>query len=165
MIELLYEPAYRHVVFNHVPIIGLLISCVVLLAGLAMRQVAVLRLGLLMIAATAGASVPVADFGDQAYPEIFGKLDGTGREWLDYHIYLADTWLPLLYLNSLLAIAAFIGGYWRRPFLIPMAAVVAVVTLPAIVMASWIGYAGGKIKHPEFRYENPPVFESSRRLP
>jgi len=165
VIELLHEPAYRHVLFNHVPIIGLMLSCVVLLAGLVMRQVVLLRLGLLMIAATAGASVPVAGFGDQAYPEIFGKLDGAGREWLDYHTYLADTWLPLLYLNSLLAIAANIAGYWRRPFLIPMAAVVAVVTLPAILMASWIGYAGGKIKHPEFRYEEPPVFESSRRLP
>jgi len=52
VIELLHEPAYRHVLFNHVPIIGLMLSCVVLLAGLGMRQVVVLRLGLLMIAAT-----------------------------------------------------------------------------------------------------------------
>jgi hypothetical protein len=41
---------------------------------------------------------------------------------------------------------------------------VALLTLAGIGMAGWIPEAGGKIKHPEFRLDDPPVYDSPRRL-
>jgi hypothetical protein len=163
MIELLDDPAYRHVLFNHVPIIGLIMAFVVLLIGLVLRQTAVLSVGLVLVVLTAGSSYPVGLFGDGAYPAVFDRLDGDGRAWLDYHTYLADTWLPVLYLNALLAAAALVLGLLRRPLLYPAAVLVVLLTIAGIITAGWIGYAGGKVKHPEFRLDDPPVIKTPGR--
>ncbi len=164
MFELLEDPAYRHVLLNHVPITGLMISFAVLGIGIALRQTALLRVGLGLVALTAGSSVLVGMSGDDAYPAIFDLLDGDGRAWLDYHTYLADTWLPVLYTNAGLAIIALALGSARPQLLLPAALVVAVVTLAGLGSAGWIAEAGGKIKHREFRLDDPPVLGSPRRL-
>ena len=56
-IDLLNEPAYRHMLINHVPIVGLFVAFVVLIAGLAVRQSALLFTGLVLVALTAGATI------------------------------------------------------------------------------------------------------------
>ncbi|MBK6512508.1 MAG: hypothetical protein IPG06_25725 [Haliea sp.] len=76
------DPAYRHVLLNHVPIIGLFVAFLVLSTGPVLRQTAVLFIGLVLVALTAGASIPVANYGDAAYPVIYDRLDGAGQKWL-----------------------------------------------------------------------------------
>ena len=164
MMELLHDPAYRHVLFNHVPTIGLIVAFAVLVVGVALRQTGMLCLGLVLVAVTAGSSIPVGVFGEDAYPAVFDELDGDGRAWLDYHTHLADTWLPILYVNAALALMALGIAVFRRSALLPAALLVTVVTVVGIGVAGWIGKAGGKIKHPEFRLEDPPEVGSSRRL-
>ena len=164
MIELLEDPAYRHILLNHVPIIGLAISCLVLAIAAALRQPPMLRVGLALVALTAGASLPVNISGDDAYPAVFDVLDGDGRAWLDYHTHLAETWLPVLYGNAVLAVIALVVGSARPNTLLPAALVVLLVSLIGLAAAGAIAEAGGKIKHPEFRLDDPPVYESERRL-
>jgi len=162
LLDLLQDPAYRHVLLNHVPIIGLIVAFVVLAAGLATRQASLLFTGLALVAITAGTSVPVAHYGDAAYPAIYDSLNGYGRNWLDYHAEVAETWLPLLYANAALALAALVLCI-ARPRLRQWAGVlVALVTLAGIGGAVVIARAGGKIQHPEFRLSNPPVIQSHR---
>ncbi len=164
MMELLGDPAYRHVLLNHVPVIGLIVAFAVLTVGAVLRQTTMLRTGLVLVALTAGVSIPVGIFGDDAYLAVFDLLDGDGRAWLDYHMHLADTWLPVLYTNAALAALALGVGIVRPPLLLPTALVVLLVTLAGVGTAVAIAEAGGKIKHPEFRLDDPPVVESSRRL-
>ena len=164
MIELLDDPAYRHVLLNHVPIIGLAIALVVLAIGAVRRESEMLMVGLALVAFTAGSGVLVGMSGDDAYAAAYEVLDGDGRAWLDYHTHLADGWLPVLYANAALAVIALGVGFTRRSLLLPGALVVSLATLAGIGAAAWIGEAGGKIKHPEFRLDDPPVVESSRRL-
>jgi hypothetical protein len=161
LMDLLQDPAYRHMLLNHIPIIGLCMALVVLLAGLVLRQTALLITGLVLVALTAGTSLPVATYGDAAYPEVFDRLDGHGRAWLDYHAKVAETWLPLLYANAALAVIAIMvvavrpgQGYW-------VSLLVAMLTLASIGGASIVASAGGKIQHPEFRISDPPRVESS----
>ncbi len=162
-IDLLSEPAYRHMLLNHVPIIGLFIAFVMLLAGLAARQTALLFTGLVLVALTAGMSIPVANYGDAAYPAIYDALDGDGRKWLDYHAELAETWVPVLIANAVLAVIAIAVGASRRRLLLWAALLVALVTVAGLAGATLVASAGGKIQHPEFRFGDPPVVESSRR--
>ena len=162
-IDLLNEPAYRHMLLNHIPIIGLFVAFVVLMAGLAVRQTALLFTGLVLVALTAGASIPVAHYGDAAYPALYDALDGDGRKWLDYHAELAESWLPVLYANTALAVIAIVAGVLRRRLLLWAALPVALITVVGLAGATLIASAGGKIQHPEFRFSDPPVVESSRR--
>ena len=115
--DLLADPAYRHILLNHIPVIGLIIAWVVLAVGLVLRQTTMLFTGLALIAVTAGTSIPVANYGDAAYPAIYDLLDGHGRDWLDYHAEVAETWLPLLYANSALAVTAIVIGWARLHWL------------------------------------------------
>lgn len=162
-IDLLGDPAYRHMLLNHIPIIGLFIAWVVLVTGLALRQTALLFTGLALVALTAGTSIPVDQYGDAAYPAIYDSLDGHGRGWLDYHAELAETWVPVLVANAVLALIAIVVGMMRRKLLLWAALLVALVTLAGIGGASVVARAGGKIQHPEFRLSDPPVVESSRQ--
>ena len=54
VIDLLGDPAYRHMLLNHVPIVGLAVSLLALLAGVVLRQHAITLLGLVLVALTAG---------------------------------------------------------------------------------------------------------------
>ncbi len=164
LFELLEDPAYRHILLNHLPVTGLAVALVVLAIGAALRQTAMLRVGLVLVALTAGASVLVSLSGDDAYPAVFEVLDGDGRAWLDYHTHLADTWLPVLYANAASAVIALGIGRARQQLFLPAALVVTLLTLVGIGAAGWIAEAGGKIKHPEFRLDDPPVYDSPRRL-
>ena len=164
MIELLDDPAYLHVLLNHFPVIGLTMAFVVLVIGVVFRHTAMLYTGLALVALTSGSSLPVGIFGDDAYPAIFDRLNGDGRAWLDYHAHLANTWLPVLYANAVLAVIAVGIGIMRPRLLLPAALLVIFVTLAGIGTAVQIAEAGAKIKHSEFRLYDPPVFESSRRL-
>jgi len=51
--EFVHNPAYRHVVLNHLPITGLLLAWIVLLVGLFLRERAISLLGLVLVAVTA----------------------------------------------------------------------------------------------------------------
>tara|TARA_R110000823_G_scaffold119998_3_gene244250 strand:- start:9650 stop:10138 length:489 start_codon:yes stop_codon:yes gene_type:complete len=157
LMELLVEPAYRHMLLNHVPIVGLCVALLVLLTGLVVRQSALLFTGLGLVALTAGTSLPVARYGDAAYPAVYEILDGHGRNWLDYHTELAEFWLPLLYANAVVAVIALLLGILRAGILPWAALVVALFTFAGIGGAGAVAWAGGKIQHPEFRLSDPPL--------
>ncbi|MXY16299.1 MAG: hypothetical protein F4Y57_04685, partial [Acidobacteria bacterium] len=111
--EFLQDPAYRHVVLNHFPITGLLVAWVVLVIGLVLRQRETSRVGLALVAVTAGSALFVMSAGEAAYPAVYDALDGSGREWLDRHAELAGTWGRMLYVTLALAAAALAAGVWR----------------------------------------------------
>lgn len=157
LIDLLNDPAYRHMLLNHVPVVGLFTSLLVLLTGTLLRQPAVLFTGLALVALTAGSTFFVVKFGDAAYPAIYDTLDGHGRAWLDYHAHLAETWLPLFYANAALAVTALLLGVLRRPLLPWLGALVILVSAASIVGVSIVAKAGGSIKHSEFRLTDPPA--------
>ena len=163
VMDLLQDPAYRHMLLNHIPIIGLFMAFVVLATGLVVRQKSLLLTGLALVALTAGASLPVARYGDAAYPAIYDTLDGYGRNWLDYHAEVAETWVPLLYANAILAVIALGVGLVRPRLLQWTSLLVALITLAGIGGASVVARSGGKIQHPEFRLSDPPVVDSIRR--
>lgn len=161
VIELLQEPAYRHLLLNHIPVIGLGMSLLVLVFGLVLRQTAALYFGLFLTALTAGIALPVALAGDAAYPEIFDGLGEEGRDWLDYHAHLAEQWLPLIYGTAVLAVCVSLGGVYRSAWLYPGALLVSLVSLGSITGTVLIAEAGGKVKHPEFRWRDAPVIPRS----
>jgi hypothetical protein len=163
MIELLQDPAYRHVLMNHMPITGLAVAWVMLVVAALLRHQPTLFAALALVAAMALSTVPVVFAGEDAYPFVYDTLDGDGRAWLDHHTHLAETWAPVLYANAALALLAIGLGVWRESLLRSGALAVALVTLAGLGAAGLISEAGGKIKHPEFRLSEPPHHHTSER--
>ena len=156
ILELLEDPAYRHVLLNHLPVTGLAMSWIVLAWGVLEARWRSILFGLGLVAATSSSAWFVMSAGDDAYPFVFDLLDGRGQAWLDYHTELADQWGALLYANAVVAgLAALIGHF--RPFLRRLvAAAVLLTTLVGLVSAGMIAEAGGKVRHDEFRLTDPP---------
>ena len=100
---------------------------------------------------------PVYEFGEQAYDRVLSMADDPGRAWLDEHQDRAEDLIWFFYgLAVLSAVALVAPRKWPRSAT-PL--VVAVILLSAITLGlgGYIAYAGGKIRHREFRNVPPPT--------
>jgi hypothetical protein len=152
----LRQPEYIHVLLNPLPVYGLLMGWVGLVIGLALRsrpaQIATLTLVLL----SSISAWPVYEFGQQGYDRVLSMTDEAGEAWLDEHIHRAENLIWVFYaLAALSAFAIAAPIKWPKSSM-PLA--VAVILLGAVSLGSgaYIAYAGGRVRHREFRNEPPP---------
>jgi len=88
--------------------------------------------------------------------------DQDGQAWLDEHKERGEDLIWIFYaLAALSAIAIAAPIKWAKSS-IPLA--VAVILLGAVTLGSgvYIAYAGGRVRHREFRNESPPPKRSER---
>jgi len=153
----LRQPEYIHVLLNPLPVYGLLVGWVGLVIGLALRsrraQIATLTLVLL----SSISAWPVYEFGQQSYDRVLSMTDEAGEAWLDEHMHRAENLIWVFY--ALAALSAFgIAAPIKWPkSSTPLA--VAVILLGAVTLGggAYIAYAGGRVRHREFRNEPPPA--------
>ena len=152
----LRQPEYIHVLLNPLPVYGLLVGWVGLVIGLALRsrraQIATLTLVLL----SSISAWPVYEFGQQGYDRVLSMTDEAGEAWLDEHMHRAEKLIWVFYaLAALSAFAIAAPIKWPKSS-IPLA--VAVILLGVVTLGSgaYIAYAGGRVRHREFRNEPPP---------
>jgi hypothetical protein len=152
----LRQPEYIHVLLNPLPVYGLLVGWVGLVIGLALRsrraQIATLSLVLL----SSISAWPVYEFGEQGYDRVLSMTDEAGEAWLDEHVHRAENLIWVFYaLAALSAFAIAAPIKWPKSSM-PLA--VAVILLGAVTLGSgtYIAYAGGRVRHREFRGETPP---------
>jgi hypothetical protein len=154
--RLLRQPEYIHVLINPLPLYGLAISWIGLILALILRSRRAQLATLTIVLISAGSAWPVFELGEQAYDRVLSMSDDAGRGWLDEHQRRADELIYFFYALALITAAAIaVPVKWPRSA-VPLA--ISVVLLGAIVlgMGSYIAYAGGKIRHREFRNEPPP---------
>jgi glucan phosphoethanolaminetransferase (alkaline phosphatase superfamily) len=152
----LRQPEYIHVLLNPLPVYGLLIGLIGLVLALILksRRAQIATLALVFI--SSASAWPVYEFGEQGYDRVLSMTDEDGGAWLDEHMHRAEELIWIFYvLVALSAIALAAPIKWPRSSL-PLA--VAVVLLGAITLGSgvYIGYAGGRARHREFRNEPAP---------
>ena len=152
----LRQPEYIHVLLNPLPVYGLLVGWVGLVIGLALRsrraQIATLSLVLF----SSVSAWPVYEFGQQGYDRVLSMTDEAGEAWLDEHMHRAENLIWVFYaLAALSAFAIAAPIRWPKSSM-PLA--VAVILLGAVTLGSgtYIAYAGGRVRHREFRNEPPP---------
>jgi len=152
----LRQPEYVHVLINPLPIYGLLMSWIGLIIAffLRSRRAQIATLALVLISSVS--AWPVYEFGEQGYDRVLSMADADGQAWLDEHKDRAEDLIYIFYalaVLSAIAIAALIK--WPRS---SFPIVVAVILLGAVTLGTggYIAYAGGRIRHREFRNERPP---------
>jgi glucan phosphoethanolaminetransferase (alkaline phosphatase superfamily) len=152
----LRQPEYIHVLLNPLPVYGLLVGWVGLVIGLALRsrraQIATLTLVLL----SSISAWPVYEFGQQGYDRVLSMTDEPGEAWLDEHMHRAEILIWVFYVLAALSAFAIAAPIKWSKSSVPLA--VAVILLGAVTLGSgaYIAYAGGRVRHREFRNEPPP---------
>jgi len=156
----LRQPEYVHVLLNPLPVYGLLISWIALVIALILKSRSAHIVTLILVFITSISAWPVYEFGEQGYDRVLTMTDDDGHAWLDEHQERAQKLIYLFYLVAGLSAAAIIVPLRWPKSSVPLA--IAVVLLGAVALGSgcYIAYAGGKIRHREFRNEPPPPIKS-----
>jgi len=156
----LRQPEYVHVLLNPLPVYGLLISWIALIIALISKSRRAHIVTLILVFVTSISAWPVYEFGEQGYDRVLAMTDDDGHAWLDEHQDRGHKFIYLFYLVAALSMAAIIGPLRWPTSSVPLA--IAVVLLGAVALGSgcYIAYAGGKIRHREFRNEPAPPIKS-----
>ena len=152
----LRQPEYIHLLINPLPIYGLLMGWIGLVIALSLksRHAQVATLALVLI--TSASAWPAYEFGEQAYDRVLSMADEDGKAWLDAHQDRAEDLIYFFYALALLSVVAIaLPIKWPKSST-PL--VIAVILFGAVTLGigGYIAYAGGKIRHREFRNVPPP---------
>ena len=159
----LRQPEYVHTLLNPLPIYGLAVALLALVIALFVRSRAAQVTALVLVLICASSAWPVMVFGERAYNNVLTLSDDDGRAWLEAHEQRAERLAPVFYaLAGVAAAAIFAPIKWPRSAL-PLAIAAILLAICALGAGASIAYAGGKIRHREFRTVPPPEEASPRR--
>lgn len=150
------QPEYIHVLLNPLPIYGLAMGWIGLIGAAVLRSRSAQIATLVLILLSAASAWPVYEFGEQGYDRVLSMTDEDGHAWLDEHQHRAEQLIYFFYtLAALSVIAIILPIRWPRSSA-PL--VIGTILFGAIVLGigGYIAYAGGKVRHKEFRTEPPP---------
>jgi hypothetical protein len=156
----LRQPEYVHVLLNPLPVYGLLISWIALIAALVSKSRKAHIVALILIFITSICAWPAYEFGEEGYDRVLAMTDDDGHAWLDEHQERAQKLIYLFYVVAALSAAAITVPLRWPKWSVPLALAVALLGAVALGSGCYIAYAGGKVRHREFRNEPAPPIKS-----
>jgi hypothetical protein len=152
----LRQPEYVHVLLNPLPVYGLLIAWIGLLIAFFSKSRRAQIAALMLIFISSFSAWPVYEFGQQAYDRVLSMTDEDGERWLDEHQDRAEDLIWIFYaLAALSAVAMAAPIKWPKSST-PLVILVILLGAVSLGAGGYIAYAGGKIRHREFRNEPAP---------
>jgi hypothetical protein len=156
MVSLLQQPEYIHILLNHFPVVGLLISVISLIAAVLLNKPAAIFISLGIVALCAFMVWPVSYYGEAGYDRVYSMADRVGDAYLKKHRDLADDWMWLFYLTGAASVIAIISGYKKPNQFRFLSGLVIIFALASLVAGAVIAEVGGGVRHEEFRRGTPP---------
>jgi len=153
----LRQPEYVHVLLNPLPVYGLLVSWIALIAALISKSRRAHIVTLILIFVTSISAWPVYEFGEEGYDRVLAMTDDDGHAWLDEHQARGQKLIYVFYALAVLSAAAIVVPLRWPKSSVPLALVVVLLGAAALGSGCYIASAGGKIRHREFRNEPPPI--------
>jgi hypothetical protein len=104
----------------------------------------------------AASAWPVVYYGDEAYDRVLSMADSDGSAWLKAHEHRADKLVWFFYALAIVSAAAIVVPIKFPRVATALTILTVVLAVGALGAGGYIAYAGGKIRHREFRNEPPP---------
>ena len=156
----LRQPEYIHVLINPVPVYGLAMGLLGLIVAFFLRSRPAQIATLTIVLIGAASAWPVYEFGEQAKDRVLSMENEIGDAWLEEHQDRAEDLIWLFYALAVLSAAALIAPRkWPR-FAGPLVIGVILLGVATLAAGGYIAYAGGKVRHREFRNVPPPARKS-----
>lgn len=142
--------AHFHLVVNHLPIVGVLIGFLVLLAGLIMKkpQVKNTALGIFIFSAL---TALVAFLTGEGAEEIVENLPGISETLIHQHEEYAELFLTMMLILGGVSLITLFLQYKKMPFSKYGIIAVLLLSMVSIGVAKYVGTSGGEITHIEIR--------------
>lgn len=153
----LNQPEYMHVLVNPMPVYGLSMGVLALAIALLFRSRPTIIVAPILIVVSGLSAWPTYHYGQAAYDRVKEMSDGIGTQWLDEHMARGEKLIYAFYLLAAVALAGIVAPMkWPRSSL-PLAIVTLALGVGTLGIGGWISYAGGHVRHQEFRFEPPPA--------
>ncbi len=152
----LRQPEYIHVLLNPLPVYGLLMGWIALLAAILLRSRAAHIAALVVVFISAASAWPVYEYGEEGYDRVLSMTDDPGHAWLDEHRDRAEDLIYFFYALAVLSAVGIVAPIKWPKSSMPLAVAVLLMGAVTVGMGAYIAHAGGKIRHREFRNEPPP---------
>lgn len=156
ILQHLKQPEYIHVLINPLPIFGMGIAIGLAILAVLFRNREWARASLGLVAATGLGTLAVVRYGQAAYNRVLAMSNPDAQAWLELHMVRAERWQYLFYGLAALAITTLVTDQRKRYGARALAALSSFLAIAGLVAASWIGHAGGQVRHSEFRDGPPP---------
>ena len=152
--------AHLHLILNHFPVIGTMITLFILAIGMLKKSDDVKKTAMLVLILTSLVTIPVYVSGTNAEEMIEGAYEDVDESFIDSHEDFAL--YSFIAMNIAGAIAILSMFLFRKPKEIPNKFAVFMFALLLAVngMMAYTANLGGKIHHPEIREDKLP-WESS----
>lgn len=158
----LQQPEYLHTFLNPLPVYGLTLGIIALLIAAIVRDRRAYLPALAIVFVSALSAWPAAHYGEQAYDRVLSMADRDGAAWLAAHAHRADQLVWLFYALAVIALLAIILPSKFPRTGMPLLLITLICSCLALGAGAYIAYAGGKIRHREFRNEPPPPTPTER---
>ncbi len=154
-LDLLKKPEYVHAILNHLPIYGTMLGALALAISLIVRSRAAQITALILTCIGGASAYPVLVTGQRAYKTIRGLADEAGADALDEHMDRAENTIGAFYILAVFALAGLLVPIkWPKTGW-PLAAATLALAIACSGLSIYIAQAGGQVRHPEFRTEQP----------
>jgi hypothetical protein len=110
----------------------------------------------------AASAWPAAYYGDEAYDRVLSMSDSDGTAWLAAHAHRADKFIWFFYALAVISAAAIVAPIKFPKIARPLTILTLALAFGSLGAGGYIAYAGGKIRHREFRNEPPPPKPAER---
>lgn len=150
------DSVHFHLVINHLPIFGLLIGILTLIAGLLLKKTEVKLTALGIIIFSAIASIFAFYSGDSA-EDIVENIAGISKALIHDHEELAESFFTFTLIIGAIAIVAFIAELKKWKFARYLIILVLILSISDMVLAKFVGTSGGEIRHTEIRSDSKVI--------
>ena len=152
----LRQPEYIHTLLNPLPVYGLAMGLIGLIVAFFLKSRAAQIATLVIVLISSATAWPVYEFGEQAKDRVLSMENEVGDAWIEEHQDRAEDLIWMFYLLAILSAAALVAPKkWPRSAT-PLVIAVIFVGVATFAAGGYIAYAGGKIRHREFRNVPPP---------
>ena len=142
--------AHFHLVVNHLPIIGLWIGILVLIAGFLFKKtdVKLTALGLFIFSAITSA---FAFLSGEGAAKVVGNITGISETLIHTHEEYAEMFFILTMILGVISLVTFIMELKKFKYAKHLMILTLLVAIADGVLAKYVGTSGGEIRHTEIR--------------
>jgi hypothetical protein len=142
------NPFHLHLLVNHLPIVGIYLALLVLIAGLILKNRAIkhVALCLLMIAGVGAFVAHVTGEGAEESSELRNDFS---HDLIEKHEHASEPFFQIMILLTLLSAIALFFSLKKKKWSNYLIILITIISLAAAYFAQQAGTSGGAIRHPE----------------
>jgi hypothetical protein len=151
------KPEYVHVLLNPLPVYGLAVGILGLIIALLLRTRGARVTALALVMVSAASAWPVYYYGEAGYDRVKTMVDEAGDKWLEEHMRRGEQLIYVFYVVAALSAVGIITEFVVPKAAVPIAIATLILAAANLGVGGYIAYAGGRVRHKEFRFEAPPT--------